>query len=134
MLRLHQKWDFRKLRAETTGAQKTIVETLKLNYIKPHGLALSIEDFRPNKTMGRKEERIAAILQPLYDNRQVWHQEGGNWQTLEEELVLTHPPHDDIKDCLASVCGWEKALAPINVIPPTQTAGASREFNRFGGF
>lgn len=45
---------------------------------------------------------MEAILQPRYNNRQVWHYLGGNCQILEEELVLSNPPHDDVKDCLAS--------------------------------
>lgn len=102
ILKLHQKWDFRKLRAEVTAAQQVIVNDLKQSYIRPYGLALSIEDFRPTRHQGSKEERVDAILQPRYANRQMWHYQGGNCQILEEELVLTNPPHDDVKDCLAS--------------------------------
>lgn len=102
ILALHQKWDFRKLRAEVTAAQSVIVQDLKQNYIRPHGLALSVEDYRPTRHMGTKEERNEAVLQPRYNNRQIWHYQGGNCQVLEEELVLVNPPHDDVKDCLAS--------------------------------
>lgn len=99
ILRLHTKWGFRKIRAETTVAQKVIVEELKNNYIRVHGLALSVEDVRPTK---RKEERIEAVLQHRYHNRTVYHYAGGNCEILEEELVLQNPPHDDVKDALAS--------------------------------
>ena len=102
ILKLHQKWDFRKIRAEVTVAQQVIVNDLKQNYIRPHGLALSVEEFRPSRHEGTKEERMEAILQPRYNNRQIWHYLGGNCQILEEELVLSNPPHDDVKDCLAS--------------------------------
>lgn len=102
ILKLHQKWDFRKIRAEVTTAQQVIVNDLKQSYIRQHGLALSVEDFKPNRHQGSKEERMDAVLQPRYANRQVWHYQGGNCQTLEEELVLVNPPHDDVKDCLAS--------------------------------
>jgi hypothetical protein len=102
ILRLHQKWNFRKLRAEVTAAQTVIVEDLKQNYVRPYGLALSIEDFRPTRHQGTKEERMEAILQPKYNNRQVWHYSGGNCSLLEEELIMQNPPHDDIKDCLSS--------------------------------
>lgn len=102
ILRLHQKWDFRKLRAETTVAQSVIVNDLKINYIRPHGLALSIDEHNPTRTSGAKEERIDAILQPRYQNRQIWHYMGGNCQILEDELSITNPPHDDVKDALAS--------------------------------
>lgn len=110
ILSLHQKWDFRRIRAEVTAAQSVIVKDLKDNYIRPHGLALSIEEFKPTRHKGSKEERIEAVLQPRYQNMQMWHYYGGNCQILEEELNLAAPPHDDVKDCLASAV--ETALAP----------------------
>lgn len=99
---LHAKWGFRRLRAECTAAQSVIVEDLKQNYIRPYGLALSVEDYRPTSRSGSKEERILAILQPKYENGQVWHYLDGNCQVLEEELILQNPAHDDLKDALAS--------------------------------
>lgn len=114
ILKLHQKWDFRKIRAEVTAAQKVIVQDLKTNYIRPHGLALSIEEFTPTRHMGTKEERVEAVLQPRYNNRQIWHYVGGNCQILEEELVVQNPPHDDVKDCLASVI--DSAVAPSAMV------------------
>ncbi len=108
--RLHIKWDFRKIRAEVTAAQSAIVKELKLTYIKEAGLALSVEEHRPTRHKGSKEERIAAVLEPKYENMAIWHYEGGNCQILEEELSLENPPHDDVKDALASVV--EIAVAP----------------------
>lgn len=102
ILKLLQKWDFKKLRAEVTVAQQVIVTDLKENYIKKHGLNLTIDEFRPSSRQGSKEERVEAILQPRYQNRQIWHYEGGNCQILEEELILSNPAHDDVKDALAS--------------------------------
>jgi hypothetical protein len=131
ILRLHQKWDFRQLTAEVTAAQMTIVTTLKNQYIAKHGLALSVKDFRPNRMQGSKQERVSAILQPRYDARQIWHYQGGHCQTLEEELILQNPPHDDIKDCLATCI--DSCIAPAfrrtSVEGVTQTAFHSR----FGG-
>jgi hypothetical protein len=135
ILYLHQKWDFRKLRAEVTVAQAVIVEDLKTNYIRKHGLALSIDAFRPNRHMGSKEERIEATLQPRYANGQIWHYSGGNCQTLEEELVLQNPPHDDVKDALASVI--EIAVPPSrqtsNVVSLRSEEGNLYGSSRFGG-
>ena len=45
---------------------------------------------------------MAATLEHRYDNQSVWHYKGGYMQILEEELVLARPPHDDVKDALAS--------------------------------
>lgn len=133
ILALHQKWDFRTIGAEVTAAQEVIVKDLKENYIRMHGLALSVKDIRPTRNEGTKEERMKAILQPRYENRQIWHYRGGHCQTLEDELVLDHPPHDDVKDALASC---------INIcVPPSsgsQHVNRAQEFHsalnhRFGG-
>jgi len=102
LVKAQQKWGFRKVRAEVTVAQQTIVKELKESYIKPNGLPLSVDEYRPNRHEGQKEERLSAILEPKYDNLQVWHYKGGNCQTLEEELTMVRPPHDDIKDSLAN--------------------------------
>lgn len=106
---LHSKWKFKKLRAEVTIAQKIIVNAIK-DYVKKDGLNLSVDEFRPSKQEGSKEERIAAALEHLYDNLQVWHREGGWTDVLEEELVQARPAHDDIKDALASAV--EISVAP----------------------
>lgn len=108
ILQLSNKWSFKKMRAETTVAQMAIVRQLK-ELIKQHGLAISIEEYRPNK--GSKEERIAAILEPRYDNLQIWHYRGGNTQILEEELSSRNPSHDDVKDALASAV--DMAVKPM---------------------
>lgn len=102
ILNLHNKWGFRKLGAETTAAQVAIVKELKDGYIRPYGLGLSVEELKHTRTQGSKEERMAAILEPRYDNMAVWHYKGGHCQTLEDELIAQHPPHDDCMDALAA--------------------------------
>lgn len=130
VLQLHRKWDFRKLRAEVTAAQDVIVKDLKNNYIRTHGLALSIDDYRPNRNEGTKNERINAILRPKYDNRQVWHYRGGNCQVLEDELVVLKPSHDDVKDALASAID---VAEPPTASTSTQTSNVILAHKRFGG-
>lgn len=128
---LHAKWGFRKLRAEVTVAQKAIVEELRTTYIPQHGLALFIDEYRPNRNEGNKEERIAALLEPRYMNGMVYHYKGGYCQVLEDELTSNHPAHDDIKDCLAA--------AVDVIIPPTNRRNKAYKTNiipihsRFGG-
>lgn len=129
---LHAKWGFRKLRAEVTVAQSIIVNDLR-DSMREEGLSLSIDAHRPNRHEGNKEERIAAALEYRYDNQTIWHFKGGYIDVLEEELILSRPPHDDVKDALASAV--EIAIKPKksrytdeiefkNVIPIN---------NRFGG-
>lgn len=106
---LHAKWGFRKLRAEVTVAQSIIVRDLK-DKLREEGLSLSIDEYRPTRKEGTKEERIAAALEHRYDNFVIWHYKGGYIDILEEELVLARPPHDDVKDSLA--CAVEIAVKP----------------------
>lgn len=131
IVNLHSKWEFSKLRAETTVAQKVIVRDLK-EHITKSGLRLSIDEFNPNRSLGTKEERIDAALRHRYENQAMWHYKGGLTNLLEDELVMAKPPHDDIKDTLASAV--EIAVAPRR----SRTLREAKEnvimFNsRFGG-
>lgn len=129
ILHLSNKWSFRKLRAETTVAQMAIVKQLK-ELIKQHGLSISINEYRPNKSQGNKQERISSILEPRYDNMSIWHYRGGNTQILEEELSSRNPAHDDVIDALASVV--DMAVKPARRI--RRYSNNVVQFNKkFGG-
>jgi hypothetical protein len=123
---LHSKWKFQKLRAEVTVAQIVIVEAIK-DYVKQYGLTISIDEFRPSRVEGSKEERIAAALEHLYDDQKVWHFEGGWTQVLEDELILARPAHDDIKDALASAVS-------IAIKPAGSRGAAISDFITGSGF
>lgn len=125
------KWGFRKIRAEINVAQKVIVNTLRDHYIKPSGIPLSIDEINPTKHDGTKEERINAILEPRYDNRQIWHYKGGNCQSLEEELKMERPPHDDIKDALANAV--DLAKPPVKSHKTRHVSNNVVYHSRFGG-
>lgn len=130
---LHSKWDFRKLRAEVTAAQSIIVDDIK-TYIKQEGLSLSIDPYHPTRHEGSKEERIAAILEHRYENQVIWHFKGGYTSVLEEELVLAKPPHDDLKDALASAIAI--AIKPKQRKDPdlfSMNGGSLPTHKRFGG-
>lgn len=131
IVKSQQKWGFRKIRAEVTVAQQAIVRELKESYIKPNGIALSVDEYRPNRAQGSKEERISATLEPKYDNLQIWHYKGGNCQSLEEELVMKHPPHDDIKDALAA--SLDIAVAPRKQLYRDTNVVSFGAHPRFGG-
>lgn len=131
ILEMHIKWGFRKIRAEITAAQKVIVTSLKSDYIKPNGLVLSIDEHRPTRHEGSKEERISAALEPKYDNLAMWHYHGGNCQLLEEELVRARPSHDDIKDALAAVV--DIAVPPSGQSQRKGKTNVIKFHNRFGG-
>jgi phage terminase large subunit-like protein len=128
---LHSKWEFNKLRAEVTVAQTVIVRDLK-DKLREEGLRLSIDEHRPTRNEGTKEERIASALEHRYENQQIWHFKGGYTDVLEEELILARPAHDDIKDALAS--------AVEIIVKPKRSHGSDRDTgnvvqisSRFGG-
>ena len=129
MYEAHMKWGFNKVSAEVTAAQEVIVEHLQ-DSIRKEGLRLSIDHYRPVRSMGTKEERIANTLNPYYENYSVWHPQTGMTEILENELVMENPPNDDLKDALHSA-------VRIMRVPP-QTENRRKRSNiithsRFGG-
>lgn len=127
----HAKWSFTKLRAEITAAQEIIVEDIR-NLIRKEGMSLSVDPHRPNRHQGSKEERIAAVLEPRYDNLTIWHKKGGWTAALEEEVLLARPKFDDLKDTLAAVIEIAK---PPRAYKSLEELGASNVVydSRFGG-
>lgn len=126
---MYNKWGFRKLVAEVSVAQAAIVRSLKEDYFAPNGLAIRVIERRPNRHEGSKEERMEAILNPRYENGQVFHYKGGNTQILEDELVSHSPAHDDVKDALAMAI--DNAVKPPDVRKKREKDVAFH--GRFGG-
>lgn len=132
ILKMYNHWGFKRLAAEVTAGQAAIVKSLKQDYIAAHGMALKVEEVRPTRNQGSKEERIEAVLGPRYDNQQVYHYRGGNTQVLEEELTLQNPAHDDCIDALATAI--DRAVKPSKFMRRRDTTGNNVIFNaRFGG-
>lgn len=126
IMALHNKYNLKKLRAEVTVAQQVIVTALK-DKLAENSTRLVIEDYRPQT---KKEERMLAVLRPLYEDHKVFHYKGGNCEILEEELKQVKPAHDDVKNALAD------ALS-IAVPPKQQHYTKHKEIkpmSRFGGF
>ena len=131
IMMLYNRWHFKKIAMEVTAAQEAIVKSLKNDYIIPHNLGLSVEEVRPTRHEGTKEERVEATLKPRYENGQVYHYRGGNCQMLEEELVSARPPHDDIKDTLATAIS--KAIKPVMRTRKHRKDRDRMWHSRFGG-
>lgn len=106
VMALHSKYNLKKLRAEVTVAQQVIVTSLK-DKLAENSTRLVIEDYRP---IAKKEERVNAVLQPVYEDHRVFHYRGGNCEILEEELKQLKPAHDDVKNALADAISI--AVAP----------------------
>lgn len=128
-LRLWNKWKFKKLRMETNAGANLVVEYMK-NRVREDGGTLVVEGKRAE---GEKTERCAAILLPRYENKTIWHYEGGLITTYEEQITLARPSHDDLRDAVAAAVEISK--------PPqkrrsstSETRGNVISFNqRFGG-
>ena len=114
-----------------TVAQEVIVQSIK-DYVKQYGLTISIDEHRPTRVEGSKEERIAAALEHLYDDHRVWHFEGGYIPVLEDELIQARPSHDDIKDAMANAVSI--AVKPVSSrVNAAEFLGTNQSRGRFGG-
>lgn len=103
IFRVYEKWRWRTIRIETVAAQRFVLTSVKED-MRTRNAFFNVDDFTPTPAMGKKQERIRAVLEPRYSNNLIKHYRGGNCEILESELVLEHPPHDDISDALAAVC------------------------------
>lgn len=126
IMALHTKYNLKKLRAEVTVAQQVIVTALK-DKLAENSIRLAIEDYRP---FAKKEERVTAVLQPLYEDHKILHYRGGNCEILEEELKQAKPAHDDVKNALADAISI--AVAPKKWSYMKQTKPL-KPLSRFGG-
>ena len=127
---LHSYWGFKKLRAEVTVAQVMIVRDIK-DYIIEAGMRLSVDEHRPTRAQGSKEERINSILEHRYENQSVWHYKGGYIPMLEEEILLARPSHDDVKDAFASAV--DIAVPPMKSHSHQENIINIQSHSRFGG-
>lgn len=98
--KVYKKWRFRKIRCEVAALQRMIVNQFK-DYMRSQAIVFSIDEYNPPRNL-QKEDRIAATLEPRYQNGMIFHYKGGNCSLLEEEVIMTRPEHDDIKDALAA--------------------------------
>lgn len=126
----YRRWEYKVLRAEVVAAQSAIVKEIK-TLISNNGIRLRVDEYRPSRAEGTKEERIASILLPKYADQRIFHKKGGNTQILEEELTLTHPPHDDVKDALAAAI--DVAQPPMRRMKKDLKAVVQNKTTKFGG-
>jgi phage terminase large subunit-like protein len=104
--RLYAKWKWIRLRAEVNAAQNLAVEQIK-EFNRQKGIFYNIEKCHE---LRNKELRIMTNLEPRYAQGMIYHYRGGNCQILEDELIASKPPHDDVSDCLAAAI--EIAIPP----------------------
>ena len=96
--KMYNKWRWLKLRAETNAQQGMIVEQIR-DHNRKRGVYYNIDT--KNQVLA-KPIRIMTNLEPRYAEGNILHFRGGLCQVLEDELMSTKPPHDDVSDALAS--------------------------------
>ena len=111
VMRLANKWGFRKITVESNSAGKIIAKEIERLSREAGGL-ISV-DIKSNAGFGVKSKKLRqyAIVNPKYELGIVYHKKGGLTPELEEELILERPQHDDLVDALGMA--MEKAKAPM---------------------
>jgi len=127
LIDMHNKWNFKKVRLEASGAQQVIIKELKRT-LQDDGVRMHIEEYKPFKD---KFERISAVLRPKYEDHRVYHYKGGNCELLENELVQVRPEHDDIKNAVADA--MDIAVAPTATAYKKNVQSFVKRLGRFGG-
>lgn len=96
LFELWEYWGFPKATIESNAGGKVIANFIQ-DEMRRQTANLIIE---AKPSTRNKEERIEEILEPLYRNGSVFHFKGGLSRILEEELRLSRPSTDDLKDSL----------------------------------
>lgn len=96
---MHKYWGFREVTIETNVGGNVIAGFIE-DEVRRAGGSLVVKRQPKNQVHGSKEERNEQLLEPLYRNKSVYHNRGKYMRLLEEELKLSKPPHDDLKDAV----------------------------------
>lgn len=99
VMKLHEYWGFKVIQVETNTGGKLVKKALEKK-VREEGRRLVISARPSAKSEGSKHERHAAIVEPLYANKTVFHFKGGLTSVLEDEIRLINPPNDDLEDAL----------------------------------
>lgn len=96
LMELFEYWQFKEVTIES-NVGGSVVSSFIQDEVRKYTTNLIVKGQPSSKN---KQERIEQTLIPMYRNQSVFHFKGGYCKQLEEELRLTRPPHDDLKDSL----------------------------------
>lgn len=96
---LWEYWQFPEVTVETNGGGKVVANAMEAS-LRQDGVPLIVNHQHKNQINDSKIERNIQLLHPLYKTKSVFHNKGGYTREYEEELRLTRPPHDDLKDAV----------------------------------
>lgn len=101
IMRLANKWHFRKIKIETNAGGKLVANEIQ-RLSRENGGLISVDTAHVSGTNAKsKALRQYAIVNPKYELKSIFHRRDGLTSVLEEELILERPPHDDLADALA---------------------------------
>jgi phage terminase large subunit-like protein len=129
VFRNQDKFDFRKIHVESNAGGKLVAEGLKRAATSQNRF-LAVHQQNRTSHEGTKVERIAQWLDPIYHNQTIYHPQTGMIDLLEEELLLSNPPHDDIKDTLATAIQYSRK--PISQSYQTKVTNI-KSHSKYGG-
>jgi len=100
IMRLANKWHFKKIKIETNAGGKLVKNEIE-RLARENGGLLSV-DSKSHTGVNAKSKilRQYAIVNPKYELKSIFHRRDGLTSILEEELILERPPHDDLADAL----------------------------------
>lgn len=130
--RLHDYWGFKRLRVETNSGGKLVSNQLE-NFIRQEGRSLIVDPQHTSAGSGKKFERHAAVLEWRYKKKYIKHFKGGLTPTLEDEIVMARPVHDDLEDALCSAIEISKAPNSRSTKMGIRRDNVIVANNRFGG-
>ncbi len=130
---LQREFPFRRIIIETNAAGSFVASEVEA-HIRRNGDPLVVERRSANSRSGSKLENWAAVLEPRYQSKSVFHFRGGLTPVLEEELISARPAHDDLKDALCAAFSIAHPPAGRKLINYTELAQQPNVIHgRFGG-
>lgn len=131
VISLSQKWGFRKIIVESNSGGKFVAQEIE-RLSRENGGMISV-DTRSHAGFGAKSKvmRQYAIVNPKYELKSVFHRRDGLFSTLEEELILERPPHDDLVDAVGMA--MEKIKQPMKTREYLDEEQKVITDSRFGG-
>jgi len=107
---LQQQWGFKRMLVESNAGGHFVAQEIE-NLVRRNGGSLVVDRQATTSQSGRKGERWAAILEPRYESRSIFHFRGGLVPEYEEQLLSAKPRHDDMKDAVCAAISIAKAPA-----------------------
>ena len=130
---LQQEFPYYRLLIETNAAGSFVASEVEAHF-RRNGGAVSVERRAANSRTGSKLENWAAILEPRYQSKSVFHFSGGLTPILEEELIASKPAHDDLKDALCAAVSIAHPPAGRKLIDYVELGRRDNVIHpRFGG-